>query len=173
MQEDDDIFVNDIWSYYFHDPYDNNWNLTSYNKFSDISSVMTFWSVHNLLKDKIHDGMFFLMRESVFPAWDDDANRDGGCLSIKVLKQDMPLFWETISIKLLGETLLLPKYRDKWNSLNGISTSPKKTFCIIKIWVRDQILNDKNFFDLPPQFHGDILFRSNVENIQANLITKI
>lgn len=168
--EDEDPFLNDVWSLYFHDPNDANWNYDSYVRLTDISSIKEYWSIHHLLKPKLHCGMFFLMREYVFPCWDDENNRNGGCLSIKVLKQDLPQVWETISMRLIGEVLLQPKHvASKWNCVNGISTSPKKHFCIIKIWLKDNSLTQKEDYDLGiPTLHGEILYRSNQENILHN-----
>lgn len=165
----DETLTNDLWCMYFHDPYNENWSLESYIRFADISSVESFWHVHNEIKDRIHCGMFFLMREHVFPCWDDEHNKNGGCLSIKVLKQDMKEFWERLCVSLLGETLLKPEVRKShWADVNGISTSPKKHFCIIKIWLKTPSLGNKTFFEMPLNFHGDILYRSNIENIEHN-----
>jgi len=162
-------YTNDIWSVYFHDPYDENWALNSYVRLANMSSIEEFWVLHKELKDKIHCGMFFIMREHIFPCWDDENNKNGGCLSIKVLKQDMKEFWERLCIKLLGETLVKEQHRgEHWDIVNGISTSPKKHFCIIKIWLKTDKLVDKSFYDIPPNFYGDILFRSNQENIEHN-----
>lgn len=164
----DDTFLNDVWTYYFHDPNDTNWTYDSYVRLADISSIDEFWSIHNQLKTKIHGGMFFIMREYVFPCWDDENNRNGGCLSIKVLKQDLANVWETMCIKLLGETLLHPNHKSKWSHVNGISTSPKKHFCIVKVWLKENILTSRDDFDLGLPFHGEVLYRSNLENIQHN-----
>lgn len=165
----DDVFTNDIWSLYFHDPYDEKWTYESYQRIVDISSVDAFWTIHNTLKDKVHNGMFFYMREHIFPCWDDDNNKNGGCLSIKVLKQDMKDYWEKLCISLLSENLVSQEMRARhWNNINGISTSPKKHFCIIKIWVKDEELNDKRFFNLPPNYYGDILYRSNIQSMENN-----
>jgi hypothetical protein len=161
-------FLNDIWNIYFHDPYDTNWNTNSYIRLGNISSTQEFWMHHKQLRPRVHQGMFFLMREYVFPMWDAEENIDGGCLSIKVLKENMPMFWEDLSIKLLGETLLKEQYRDKWNIVNGISTSPKKHFCIIKIWMRDDSLNSKDYFDIMHNYYGDILYKSNRDNITCD-----
>jgi hypothetical protein len=164
-----ETYTNDIWNMYFHDPYDENWSLQSYVRFATMNSPKGFWNVHELLKDKVQSGMFFLMREHVFPCWDDDNNRKGGCLSIKVLKQDMKEFWESLCVRLLGETLLLPEYQTThWDNINGISTSPKKHFCIIKIWLRSEELNSKVFYNVPSNYYGDILYRANIETIEQN-----
>lgn len=167
---ENDGILNDVWTLYFHDPYDEDWTLSSYQKLIDVSSVEDFWNVQNALKNKIHLGMFFLMREYVFPCWDDENNRNGGCLSIKVLKQDVDVFWEEMSMLLLGETLLVPEKRTFWDNVNGISTSPKKHFCIVKIWLKSEEIADEKYFSFPQKIHGNVLYKSNKETILGNVI---
>jgi len=165
MSINDEIFLNDIWSVYFHDPNDQDWKHSSYINLGTISTVDEFWNHMNVSADNIHKGMFFIMREHIFPAWDDPCNIHGGCLSIKVLKEDMTKFWVELCIKLLGEDLLIDEKKNIWDIVNGISTSPKKHFCIIKIWVKSDELNCKSFFNLPSLYHGDIIYKSNIDNI--------
>lgn len=105
------------------------------------------------------------MREHIFPCWDDPYNINGGCLSIKVLKENMKVFWEDICVKLLGETILVDDAKEHWSKICGVSTSPKKHFCIIKIWLSDDTLADKSFFNLLPIYYGDLIYKSNRENI--------
>ena len=162
---EDDIFLNDTWNLYFHDPYDTNWNNSSYVRLTSICSVDDFWKTHLSLKNNLHKGMFFIMRDGIFPAWDSTQNINGGCLSIKVLKEHMADFWEDLTIKMLGETLIKEAYRSNWSSVNGISTSPKKNFCIIKIWVKDNKISNKELLNVLPKYHGDIIYKSNLECI--------
>lgn len=161
-----ETFINDVWAFYFHDPYNEDWNLPSYKRICTISSVENYWEAHNSIKSQLHNGMFFLMREHVFPTWDDEYNRNGGCLSIKVLKQDVKDFWEHIAIRALGECLM--KDPRCFEEINGISTSPKKHFCIIKIWLKSCQYTDKLLLDLPKNYHGEVIFKSNIDNIQNN-----
>lgn len=161
----EDVLLNDLWSFYFHDPLNNDWNLSSYVKVSDIGCVEDFWMVNDTFEPKVHLGMFFLMREHIFPCWDDALNKTGGCLSIKVLKQDVPSFWRELCMKMLGETLIVEEKRKNFDLVNGISTSPKKNFCIIKIWLRTSELSNKMFFNIPHGFYGDILYKANTENL--------
>ena len=158
----EDHFLNDLWLFYFHDPYNNDWNLNSYVKLYDVSTAENFWEIHETFKDKMTLGMFFIMREHVFPCWDDPYNKDGGCLSIKVLKQDVKVFWEEICIKMLGETLL----RTGRDMINGLSISPKKHFCIIKIWLRSNDNTDASAYEIPKGFYGDIIYKANCDNIE-------
>lgn len=162
----DDILLNDVWSLYFHDPYDTDWTCSSYKRICNISSVKEFWRVHDLLKSNIHSGMFFLMREHVFPCWDDSNNIDGGCLSIKVLKQHMWSFWEEMCIRMLGETM--SKDVKFWDNVNGISTSPKRNFCIVKVWLKSSSKTNAQEFNIPTAYHGDIFFKLNRDNMEMN-----
>jgi hypothetical protein len=166
MAEQQETYLNDVWNFYFHDPYDSNWKNESYKLLGTVSTVEEFWQHHSLIKPDVNKGIFFMMRDYVFPCWDDPANLEGGCLSIKVLKDVVSEFWEDICMKLLGETLLKEEHRERWNQVNGISTSPKKHFCIIKIWVKDGTINSKDFFELLPEYYGEVLFKLNRENIQ-------
>lgn len=158
-----ELLLNDLWSFYFHDPFNNDWNLGSYIKVEDLSSVENFWNVHETFVDKIRMGMFFLTREHIFPCWDDPHNKDGGCLSIKVLKQDAQKFWESICIKTLGETLLFE--REKWDHVNGLSISPKKNFCIIKVWMRTNDFTEASSYNIPTGYYGEVLYKANRESI--------
>lgn len=164
--------LNDIWTVYFHDPYDTNWNMNSYIRIGSISSVEEFWQHYLMMKSNIHKAMFFIMRDYVFPMWDDSSNINGGCLSIKVLKENMSEFWEDLCKKMLGETLLKKEHSDKWDVVNGISTSPKKHFCIIKIWLKDDSLSSKDYFSFLNIYYGDILYKSNMENINNDVLKK-
>ena len=159
-----ETLLNDLWSFYFHDPFNTDWNFSSYIKIDDISSVESYWTYHETFRERIPLGMFFLMREHVFPAWDDTYNKDGGCLSIKVLKQDMNVFWETICIRLLGETLLKEdKRKTLWDHVNGCSSSCKRHFCIIKVWLKSPI--DLEHFNIPPGYYGEIIYKPNSDSI--------
>lgn len=164
--EQDETYLNDVWCYYFHDPYDTNWTNESYKLLGTLSTVEEFWQHQICLKNDVNKGMFFIMRDYVFPCWDDPSNLEGGCLSIKVLKDNVSEFWDDICMKMLGETLLKEEHRDKWNLVNGVSISPKKHFCIVKLWVKDSMFDCKSYFDILTTYYGDILFKLNKDNIQ-------
>lgn len=165
-----DQYLNDIWTFYFHDPFDSNWNMQSYQKISDISTIEDFWKIQHQIKDRVKCGMFFCMREYIFPCWDDPMNINGSCISIKVLKENVPQYWEQLMIHLLGETIIKQEQRATyWKKINGISISAKKSFCIIKIWLCDNEIKDTTFLNIPTDgIYGEILFKSNNESLQTN-----
>ena len=168
VKDDEEHILNDTWTMYFHEPSDTDWTMSSYVRLDQISSVERFWQVHEGVRKYLSRGMFFLMREHVFPCWDDSSNIHGGCVSIKVLKEDICVFWQEAVTRLLGEKIMLAETSDAWSHVNGISTSPKRFFCICKLWLKDDVFIDRKHFDLPMRYHGEPLYRSNVENIRTS-----
>ena len=84
--------------------------------------------------------MLFLMRKGINPIWEDERNRNGGCFSYKIINKDVPGAWKQMSYLLVGETM-----SDNVNILshiNGITISPKKNFCIMKVWVANCLFQD-------------------------------
>lgn len=172
-QSIDENYLNDTWMIYFHDPNNSDWNISSYKILTSAISSIEDYSLHwKCLKKNVDKGMFFLMREHVFPSWDSPENINGGTLNIKVLKDSLANLFQELAFNLLGETLLNEQSRDKIYLINGISTSPKKHFCIVKIWLSTHDLSDKKFFNISHNYHGDIIYKSNRENI-TNENTKI
>ena len=135
--------LNTLWTLWYHVPNDKNWDKNSYKKIMDIKTIEDYWRIHNNLKPKhLEHGMFFLMRENIFPLWEDDKNKNGGCWSFKIDKKKIYNTWIDLSISLLGENLM----NDIDNSIyiNGMTVSPKKGFCILKIWNSDKNKSDKS-----------------------------
>ena len=130
--------LNNNWVFWFHDPTDNNWDITSYKKIYEMETIHDFWSLYNRIDSNIvENSMIFLMRKNIEPLWEHKDNMNGGSWSLKISKNEIKKNWDRISIALLGENISL----DKSNIINGISISPKKNFCIIKIWNRDKKYN--------------------------------
>ena len=97
--------------------------------------------------------MLFAMRKGITPMWEDPKNRNGGCFSFKVINKYVPSVWKSLLYALCGESLCNdPKYN---SIINGITISPKKNFCIIKIWLCNCSVQDVNIIipilNLPKQ----------------------
>ena len=83
--------------------------------------------------------MLFLMKNNVNPLWEDKHNRNGGCFSFKVSNKNVVSTWKNLIYCLVGCTIVDKKYID---NITGITISPKKAFCIIKIWLTDCTLQN-------------------------------
>jgi translation initiation factor 4E len=131
------------WSLYYHSPTDNNWGISSYTKVYSITSIESFWTLFRKISDlQIGSGMFFIMRNEIKPVWEDEQNKKGGCWSYKVSKKDSYKGWIELAVSLIGENIT-----EKPLFINGISISPKKGFCVIKIWNNDNKFTDKNLLN--------------------------
>ena len=122
------------WVLWGHLPHDTDWSLKSYIKLYDFNTVEQTVSVTEILPPKlVMNCMLFLMREGITPIWEDVRNRNGGCFSYKVSNKDVQDCWRQLTYVLVGNSIssnkaLLPV-------VNGITISPKKNFCIVKIWL--------------------------------------
>ena len=132
--------LNAEWTLWAHLPHDTNWNLDSYKKICDITSVENALMLFENLPDvMIKNCMLFLMRKGIQPIWEDVKNSNGGCFSYKINNKIVPTCWKSLSYTLLGESLTQDKISD---IVTGITISPKKNFCIIKIWFSNCDYND-------------------------------
>lgn len=188
----EDVVLQDTWTFRFHDPDNSDWTMPSYVRLADVSSIADMWEVHVGMQQYLTEGMFFVMREHVFPCWDDVSNIKGGCISLKVLKTELHTFWEELLIGVLGETLVLSagpskaarvgldaekdevvdfqdEEDDLWSTINGISTSPKRYYCIVKLWLRDGRRCNREHFRLPCNYQGEVLYKSNTEMMRNNI----
>jgi hypothetical protein len=148
------------WNIYYHLPNDKNWELSSYKilkkNMNDVDGLIAF---NEYLPEKIVKYcMLFVMREGINPTWEDKRNRDGGCFSYKVSNKFVYDIWKTLLYGLCGESLT--KNKKHASLVNGITISPKKNFCIVKIWLKDCSLQDSSqIIDIPNLSTQGCLFR--------------
>jgi translation initiation factor 4E len=122
------------WTLWAHLPHDTNWSASSYKKIYEFESAEEAIAIFETLPPKlVMNCMLFLMRKGIVPMWEDAQNRNGGCFSYKVANKEVNQAWKQLSYVTVGETIstnlsVLPH-------VNGITISPKKNFCIIKIWM--------------------------------------
>jgi hypothetical protein len=136
--------LNDKWILYHHFPTEKNWTLSGYSIIcGNVDSGEKVISLNNALSDNIIKySMLFFMRNDITPLWEDPANKSGGCFSYKVVNKYVVQVWRHMMFLAAGESLTTC---DSYNQcINGITISPKKNFCIIKIWLRDNNNQDPN-----------------------------
>ena len=127
--------LNNDWSCWIHYQNDNEWTLESYKhiaKFSYLKEITLF--IENLHESIIKKTMVFFMKDAILPLWETEDNIEGGCFSYKISNNNIVAIFKILLYKIVGNTLI-----DDENistNINGISISPKKNFCIIKIWMK-------------------------------------
>mmetsp|Transcript_2687 Transcript_2687/g.4185 ORF Transcript_2687/g.4185 Transcript_2687/m.4185 type:complete len:195 (-) Transcript_2687:133-717(-) len=137
--------LNSKWILYFHSMEDTkNWDLDSYAKVYEISTVETFWRVFNSIKSDVTKGHWFLMRENIKPMWETRENEHGGAWVFDVKVGNAENAFLEASMAVVGEKILAEP-KESCSEVTGLSmTMQKAGTSRIKIWNRDKSKNDKN-----------------------------
>jgi len=130
-----DTPLNTPWTLWYHAITDKSWIKNSYKELYTVDNVYALRSLHDtLLRHHLQNGMFFLMRDDVFPTWEDPDNREGCCVSYKVSGDVLKEQWDFIVNQVVGENILQDE--SMVQEVTGVSIAPKKEFNVIKIWLR-------------------------------------
>lgn len=133
--EDKVCLLKNKWVLWAHLPHDTDWSLNSYKAIYKLSTVEETIAISETLPEiLVKNCMLFIMKDGINPIWEDKQNRDGGCFSYKVSNKNVSNVWKDLTYILVGESL---STNDAFvNNVTGITISPKKNFCIIKIWMQ-------------------------------------
>ena len=122
------------WNLWAHLPHDTDWSTSSYKKIYTFTTVEDTIAITETLPDPlIKNCMLFIMQDGIVPMWEDPKNRNGGCFSYKVSNKNVCDVWRELTYVLVGESV--SSNAQFVNCITGITISPKKNFCIVKIWM--------------------------------------
>ena len=113
-------------------------------KIHEFDSVEGFWEIFQHLRkpDSCKPGIEFMMfKEPIKPMWEDENNKNGGRISIKLRKDYTTIIWEEMIFALIGG--ILPK--EMKEEINGIVVTSRKEFNTLQIWFKtfeERINND-------------------------------
>jgi hypothetical protein len=133
--------LNDKWNLYYHLPDNKQWDIASYNTIlGDIQNAEEVIALNKQIPEQVISRcMLFLMRKGITPMWEDPKNKNGGCFSYKI-NHHIQNIWRDVSYSLIGKTLSTDAAFQK--DITGISISPKKNFCILKVWMGSCVHRD-------------------------------
>jgi hypothetical protein len=157
--DNSDIKLNDTWVIWIHKITDKNWLKESYKPIYSFNTIQDFWKFYNAIED-YNTNMYFLMREGVFPLWEDAKNRDGGCWSYIIEKDEIREHWTNISAKMIGESITSTHLMD----INGISLSPRTNVGVIKIWNKNSELEEQIKLNIEEQYLNAIRYKLHAKN---------
>lgn len=124
--------LSDTWTLWAHLPHDTDWSVKSYKKILTFNTVEEAVALYETIPTvMVKNCMLFLMRKGIKPMWEDPKNREGGCFSYKIKNNQIEEIWKHVSYMLMGETLS-SKAKSR---INGVTVSPKKNFCVLKVWM--------------------------------------
>ena len=126
--------LTDRWTIWAHLPHNTDWSIDSYKNIYTLGTVEeTIAVIETLSEILVKNCMLFIMKEGIKPTWEDPQNRNGGCFSYKVSNKNVFDVWKELSYLLVGGSI--SKQSSFVACVTGITISPKKNFCIIKIWM--------------------------------------
>ena len=149
------------WTFYFHDPNNSNWEISSYIVVEKIKTVNEWIQVFHSFKNVWNKGMFFLMKDTIQPIWEHEYNKNGGCMSFKLWKTEVNDCWLDLTGKLITHSLLKEGSSDK---ISGISISPKRNYCIVRIWLVDSELSDTGVYNITVPSYSKMMYKSHSDN---------
>jgi len=157
--------LNTSWILWYHSIKDSSWTKSSYkpvHTFTNLYDYTLF--TDNIQTNHLQNGMFFLMREGIFPNWEDPDNSEGCCVSFKIPGQTIKEEFNKILLHILTEDILQDP--DSFEEVNGFSIAPKKEFNILKIWMRNK---QKKYTDLMEEIEPYILEKDCM--IKGNIVS--
>jgi hypothetical protein len=129
-----DYKLYDKWTLWAHLPHDTNWTFESYIRILTFDTAEAMIMLLETIPEEMTTNcMLFIMREGIKPMWEDPKNKKGGCFSYKINNKNVSSVWKNLSYSLVGESLT--EDVNVRPCINGITISPKKNFCIVKIWL--------------------------------------
>ena len=155
--------LNTSWVLWYHSLKDTTWTKSSYKQLFEINTLIDYKLLEDAIQlNHLQNGMFFLMRDGIFPNWEDPDNTQGCCISFKIPGENVKAEFMKQILYCLTEDIL--KDPDTWEELNGISISPKKEFNIVKLWMRNKQSKHTDLMKevLPCLVEKDSMIKDNV-----------
>ena len=104
-------------------------------KIAEFDSIEDFWAIFQHLRklDSCKPGIEFQMfKDPVKPMWEDENNKNGGRITIKLRKGFTTIIWEEMIFAIIGD--VLPK--EIKDEINGIVVTSRKDFNTLQIWTK-------------------------------------
>ncbi len=116
---------------YYHEPEDPSWTAESYKRLAMVSSWEGLGAVlRELGPHKTTNGLLRIMRGDTSPLWENKVNIRGGSYCLKIPRRSAI----EVFTRYVAAAATTTCAKDPANEIVGVTISPKKGFCIIKIW---------------------------------------
>lgn len=133
------------WTLWYHPHKSDDWSQDSYMFIYRITTAEGLWGMLNLVTEEhLKSGMYFLMRDDIFPDWSDERNIDGGYWSLKIVDNISDIWHKWIGY--MAAEVLCDTCKGSY-SIQGISLSPKLNHAILKVWNSDSRYTKISFFN--------------------------
>ena len=147
--------LQNIWNLWAHLPQDLDWTNKSYKLVYKFKTLEDSIVITESTSDPLIKGcMLFVMKDGISPVWEDPKNRNGGCFSYKISNKGVCEVWRELNYVLAGGSI--SNSSSFVSCVTGITISPKKNFCILKIWLNTTLYQDPGIIVTIPNLtkHG-------------------
>lgn len=135
------------WTFYIHLQHNSDWSLQSYHNIMKFNTLKDGILLnHHCNSELAKYSLYFVMKNDIEPIWESPDNINGGVFSFRIPNKEIERVWKIVYYKLIGETLM--KDKKLMECVLGISNSPKKTFSILKIWMKNKNYKSVDIFNL-------------------------
>ena len=114
---------------------DSNEYESQVKKIAEFETIEDFWAIFQHLRkpDSCKQGIEFqLFKVPIKPMWEDEGNKNGGRLTLKLRKNYTTIIWEEMILAFIGGI-----FSDKMKEeINGIVFVSKKEFNTLQIWFK-------------------------------------
>ncbi len=123
--------INNIWNLWFHSDY-NVWTINGYKL---IYTIKLYDDLELYFNNIDYIGgltivPFYIMKEGIYPIWEDENNINGGEWSFKIdNKKELYNIWKKLVYYIIFNDCIL---------INGISVIEKNNLYYIKIWINNE-----------------------------------
>ena len=121
-------------------------------KLAEFDTLEDFWAIFQYLKkpdDYKQPVEMQLFKEGIKPMWEDENNKNGGKIALKLRKEYSNLVWEELVFAFIGGYLA----KEIKDEINGLVINCKKDFNTLQIWTKsfsDEVTSgiEKNIRDI-------------------------
>ena len=104
-------------------------------KLAEFETLEDFWAIFQYLKkpDDCKQAIEFqLFKNPIKPMWEDENNKDGGRIALKLRKEYSNLVWEELVFAFIGGYFA----KEIKDEINGLVINCKKDFNTLQIWIK-------------------------------------
>lgn len=132
-------------------------------KLCEFGTLEDFWEIYQFIKkpENCKQGLeISIFKSNIKPLWEDEANKQGGKVSLKIKKEYSNVIWDEFVYRLIGNNF--PVINN--DEINGILSSIKRDSNFIQIWFKNynsSTLNDislsiRQILNIPDNVELDI-----------------
>lgn len=156
--------LRDSWTLYEHPPGTKDWSLASYKSIGVFKTEEEVASLIKSLtkpKDMISGAYLCFMRGSTPPIYEDDDNKHGGALTIRIPNETSAGIWSSFVAHIVTDSI----FHEKCDIASGIIISPKRGNIIIQVWTKEKVDDDILNPVLSSMLPSEVLYRSHYERL--------